>query len=525
MYTLSISNLITVASQMTPIKEFFLFPSIPLVLLSLVSLFIINSITKRSRNSFKNHKNLPPSPPKLPFIGNLHQIGSLLHQSLHSLSLKHGPLMLIHLGEAPFLIVSSSEMACGIMRTHDLAFASRPPSVVTDIISFIDIGFQPYGETWRQLRKIFTLHLLSSKMVESHKGIREEEVGRMIQDIRNRASLQNSNPIDVSDVLSIFMCNLLSRIVCGEFIRKEGKLGVLRELVRERNDLISQSSVWDLFPSISWLDLGFSGLRRRAKKCRDRWDVLLSEMIRAYEEKGESGKGEGDFIDELLSLKNDPGMTFDFNNEHIKGLVGDTFAAGVDTTYITLEWAMSELVRNPNLMKKLQDEVRGIAKDKDNIEPEDLIKMNYLKAVIKETLRLHPPAPLLLTRQSMEQCYINGFNIPKGVRVLVNVWAIGREPKSWEEPEEFNPERFIESQVDYKGKDFQFIPFGAGRRMCPGIQFSMATAQLALANLVHQFDWEFPSGVTADEFDMSGSAGITVPRKDSLQLVVKDVQF
>ncbi|KAJ3683738.1 hypothetical protein LUZ60_013965 [Juncus effusus] len=505
---------------MAPLKEVLLFPSISLVLLSIVSLFIIYSMTKRSRNSFKNPKNLPPSPPKLPLIGNLHQVGSLLHQSLHSLSLKHGPLMLIHLGEVPFLIVSSSDMACCILRTHDLAFASRPPSVVTDLISFIDIGFQPYGETWRQLRKIFTLHLLSSKMVESHKGIREEEVGRMIQDIRNRASLQNSNPIDVSDVLSIFMCNLLSRIVCGEFIRKEGKLGVLRELVRERSYLISQSSVWDLFPSLSWLDLGFVGLSRRAKRCRDRWDVLLSEMIRDHEE-----KGEGNFVDELLSLKNDPSMNFDFNHEHVKGLIGDAFAAGVNTTYITLEWAMSELVRNPRLMKKLQNEVRGITKHKASIKPEDLNRMNYLKAVIKETLRLHPPAPLLLTRQSMEQCNINGFSIPKGVRVLVNVWAIGREPKSWEEPEEFKPERFIESQVEYKGKDFQFIPFGAGRRMCPGMQFSMATAQLALANLVHQFDWEFPSGVTVDEFDMSDSAGLTVPRKDSLQLVAKDVQF
>ncbi|KAJ3683740.1 hypothetical protein LUZ60_013967 [Juncus effusus] len=363
-------------------------------------------------------------------------------------------------------------------------------------------------------------------MVESHKGIREEEVGHMIQAIRKHLSLRNNGLIDMSDILSSFMSCLLSRVVCGEFIKEQGKLGMLREMVRERNDLISQFSVGDLFPSLSWLELGFVGLSRRAKRCKQRWDVLLSEMIRAHEEKGESGEGEeGNFVDELLSLKNDPSMTFDLNIEHIKGLLGDAFAAGVDTTYITLEWAMSELVKNPNHMKKLQNEVRGIAKDQASIKLEDLNEMNYLKAVIKENLRLHPPAPLLLTRQSMERCSINGFTIPKGIRVLVNVWAIGREPKSWDAPEEFKPERFIESPVDYKGKDFQFIPFGAGRRMCPGIQFSMATAQLALANLVHQFDWEFPSGVTADEFDMSDSAGVTAPRKDSLRLLVKDVHY
>ncbi|KAJ4747834.1 Cytochrome P450 [Rhynchospora pubera] len=147
--------------------------------------------------------------------------------------------------------------------------------------------------------------------------------------------------------------------------------------------------------------------------------------------------------------------------------------------------------------------------------------MPYLQAVIKETLRLHPPSPLLLPRQSMEECNINGYIIPKGIRVLVNFWAIGREIKSWETPYEFKPERFIGSEVDYKGTDFQFILFGAGRRICPGMNFASSTVELALANLIYQFDWELPCGMTVDDFDMKEAPGFNTRKKEALRLIPK----
>jgi cytochrome P450 len=205
-------------------------------------------------------------------------------------------------------------------------------------------------------------------------------------------------------------------------------------------------------------------------------------------------------------------------------IIQDAFAAGIDTTYITIDWAMSELIKNPKLMKKLQEEVRETVKMNVMVRSEDLNKMSYLKAVIKETLRLHPPVPLLLPRESMEECEIDGFTIPKETKVLINAWAIGREAKSWEVPEEFIPERFIDSQVDFKGNDFQLTPFGAGRRICPGILFATATAELALANLVNCFDWDLPIGMTREEFNMDDSPGFSVHRKDDLRLVVKNVE-
>jgi cytochrome P450 len=184
---------------------------------------------------------------------------------------------------------------------------------------------------------------------------------------------------------------------------------------------------------------------------------------------------------------------------------------------------MAELIRKPETMKKLQDEVRGVVKRNELIRTEDLSNMEYLQAVIKEILRLHPPTPLLLPRLAMEECEIDGYTIPKGTRALVNCWAIQRDPKSWEAPNEFQPERFVGSQVTYKGNDFHFIPFGAGRRICPAILMATVTAELALANLVHQFDWELPKGVTIDNFDMSENPALSVHRKDSLELVANKV--
>ncbi|KAJ0989206.1 hypothetical protein J5N97_007562 [Dioscorea zingiberensis] len=192
------------------------------------------------------------------------------------------------------------------------------------------------------------------------------------------------------------------------------------------------------------------------------------------------------------------------------------FAAGTDTTFTALDWTMAELIRNPGVMKKVQEEIKEVVKGKGNVSEEDIDQMSYLKAVIKEVLRLHPPLPLLVPRESTERVKLHGFEIPTKTRVIINAWAIGRDPKTWERPEEFWPERFLNSVVDFKGQDFQLIPFGAGRRGCPGIMFAISTIELALATLLHHFDWKMPDGMSAEELDMSESPGITVHRKTSL---------
>lgn len=199
------------------------------------------------------------------------------------------------------------------------------------------------------------------------------------------------------------------------------------------------------------------------------------------------------------------------------------FAAGTDTSYIALEFAMSELIRKPHLMTKLQDEVRKNTTTK-MVSEDDLNNMPYLKAVVKETLRLHPPVPLLLPRLSMAQCNANGYTIPANTRVIINVWALGRDARCWENSEEFMPERFMDSgdtidNVDFKGTNFQFLPFGAGRRICPGMNFGMASVELMLSNLMYCFDWELPVGMDKDDVDMTDQFALTMARKEKLYLI------
>lgn len=189
------------------------------------------------------------------------------------------------------------------------------------------------------------------------------------------------------------------------------------------------------------------------------------------------------------------------------------FSAGTDTTATVAEWAMTEILRSPIVKEKLQNEIRGVVGDNQDITEYDLEKMPYLKAVIKETLRLHPPIPLLVPRKAREDVRIMGYDIAAGTMVIINAWAIGRDPVFWEEPEKFNPQRFLDSSIDFKGHDFQLIPFGAGRRGCPGIAFAIANNEIVLANLVRKFDWRFPDGTKGEDLDMAECPGVAIHRK------------
>ncbi|KAH7866357.1 hypothetical protein Vadar_019314 [Vaccinium darrowii] len=193
--------------------------------------------------------------------------------------------------------------------------------------------------------------------------------------------------------------------------------------------------------------------------------------------------------------------------------------AGTDTTFTALGWTMAELLRHPQIMKKLQNEVREIARGKLNVTEDDVDKMHYLKAVMKEALRLCTPVPLLIPRESIQDVNVMGYDIAAGTQVLINAWVIGRDPLSWEDPEEFRPERFLNSSIDFKGQDFELIPFGGGRRGCPGILFAANVNELALANVVHRFDFSLPEAGSWEDMDMSEIASIAIRRKTPLLVV------
>ncbi|KAG1362259.1 Cytochrome P450 71A1 [Cocos nucifera] len=476
------------------------------VLLAAVLIFLIHKKPTPKR------PKLPPSPPKLPIIGNLHQLrGSHPHRALHALSQKYGPLMLLKLGSVPTIVVSSAELAQEVMKTQDMIFASRPSLELPKKLFYgcRDVIFAPYGAYWREVRKLCIVHLLSIKRVQSFSSVRDEEVSQVIDRIARSSSV---GPVNLSKILIAFTSGLVTKIAFGKFLGEE-RTTKLNHLIEETIALLGGFYVGDYLPWLGWLGK-LSGTDGRVKRCFIGWDAFLEEVIRDHEDAHQTQ----DLVDVLLSLQKDRAEGFTLARDDIKAIILDMFGAAADTTYVTLEWTMAELARSPKALKRVQDEIREILGNRSKVTEDDISKMNYLKAVIKETLRLHPPSPLGGPRESLEETKIRGYEIPKKARIIVNVFSVARDPEFWEEAHEFRPERFLNSQIDFKGNDFQFIPFGAGRRICPGIHLATTTIELALANLLYKFDWKLPDNMSPEDLDMAEAFGISTAMKSNLLL-------
>nr|GLL36135.1 cytochrome P450 71A3-like [Ipomoea trifida] len=450
-------------------------------------------------------KNLPPSPPKLPLLGNILQLGSLPHRALQKLSTHYGPLMLLHFGSVPVLVASSPDAAREIMKDHDLAFSDRPANTMASrlLYGYKDVAFAPYGEYWRQVRSICVLHLLSNTRVQSFHNVREEETRLMVEKIRQLSS--SGSLINLSDIFIELTNDIVCRVALG---RKYSKEGNFKMLLGEFLELLGTFNVGDYIPWLAWVNR-INGVDRRVEKAAKDLDEFIDGVV---EEHVGLKKEEGDglnFVNILLQIQREDKIGFPIHRDSVKALVLDMFSAGTHTVYTLLEWTMAELIKNPEVMKKLSSEVRTLK------TCDDLETIQYLKAVIKETLRLHPPIPLLVPRKAIQDVNVMDFHVETGTQVIVNSWAIGRDPIVWENPEEFKPERFLDSNVDYKGMHFELIPFGAGRRGCPGVTFTANLVELALVTLVREFD--FTS--IEEDLDMSEATGFTANKKIPLTVI------
>ncbi|XP_045831759.1 cytochrome P450 71B9-like isoform X2 [Trifolium pratense] len=443
-----------------------------LVLLSLLSIFILFIIHIHKTKS-RTSSIPPPGPKPLPIIGNLHQIDpSLPHHSLWQLSKHYGPIMSLHLGYIPTLVVSSSKMAKEVMQTHDLKFSSRPSLLGLRKLSYncLDLAFAPYSPYWKEMKKHCVVNLFSTQRVHSFRSIRENEVAQLIQ----KLSQYDGDEKDHFPLL-------------GWVDRIKGTLWRLDKTFKEL-DLIYQRVIDDHMDNLG---------RPKSKE---------QEVV--------------DIIDILLQMMNDHSLSFELTLDHIKALLMNIFIGGTDTSTATVVWAMTVLMNNPRVMNKVQMEIRNLYENKDFINEDDIEKLPYLKSVVKETLRLFPPTPLLLPRETIQNCNIDDYEIKPKTLVYVNAWAIGRDPENWEDPEEFYPERFFMSSVDFEGNSFELIPFGSGRRMCPGIKMGVRTVELSLANLVHSFEWKLPNGFDKDQvLDTQVKPGIIMHKKIDLYLV------
>ncbi|KAK3139596.1 hypothetical protein QOZ80_5AG0385790 [Eleusine coracana subsp. coracana] len=464
---------------------------------------------------------LPPGPWELPVVGGMHHLVNVLpHRSLRDLAAKHGPLMMLRLGQTPLVVVSSKEMARAVLMTHDANFATRPKLLAAGIVVYewADIIFSPSTDYWRKLRQLCTSEILGPQRVLSFRHIREDEVMLRVEEIR---AMGPSTPVNLSVMFHSMSNNIVSRAAFGNKPKNAPEfIAATKVLI----SLVSGFNIPDLFPAWTTVLARFTGMTRRLKDIHKTMDTILEEIIHERKATRDSKIKSGaevvdeNLLDVFIGLQEKGGLGFDFTNSIIKAVILDIFAGGTGAPASAMEWAMSELMRNPATMKKLQGQLREAFRGKAAVTEGDLQASNlrYLKLVLKESLRLHPPAPLLVPRESIEECQLNGYTIPAKSRVIINAWAIGRDPLYWKDAEEFRPERFEDGAIDFNGNNYEFLPFGSGRRMCPGFNYGLTSMELTFAGLLYHFDWSLPEGVK--EVDMEEAPGLGVRRRSPLIL-------
>ncbi|CAO2044826.1 unnamed protein product [Urochloa humidicola] len=494
--------------------------------LYLFSALILPLLLLKLKNRDDKVLQLPPGPWRLPVIGSLHHLlrNPLPHRAMADIARRLGdaPLIYLKLGEVPVVVASSPAASREVMKTHDVTFATRPwtPTMKIFVVDGEGLVFARYGPLWRQLRKISILELLSARRVASFRAVREEEVGRLVAGVA-AAAAPPGEAVNVSERIAVLITDTAVRSMIGDrFERREEFLENLAEGIK----ITSGFNLGDLFPS-SRLARLVGGNERRAAENHRRNFELMEYAIKQHEQRRvtmaaaqDGAMEEEDLVDVLLRIQREGGLEVPLTMGMIKAVILDLFGAGSETSANTLQWAMSELVRNPKVMQKAQTEIREKLQGKPVVTEDDLVGLRYIKLIIKETLRLHPVVPLLLPRECRESCKVMGYDVPKGTTVFVNVWAINRDPKYWDDATTFKPERFEAGTVDFKGTDFEYTPFGAGRRMCPGMAFAQASMELVLATLLYHFDWELPGEMMPSELDMTEEMGITVRRKHDLYL-------
>ncbi|TXG49327.1 hypothetical protein EZV62_025202 [Acer yangbiense] len=486
----------------------------------LASLLIILLMLVRLWKTSKGKGRVPPGPKKLPIIGNLHQLtgGGLPHHTVTRLCEKFGPVVKLQLGEVVAVVISSPEAAKEVLKTNEISFAQRPEVYAVEIMSYdhSSIVFSPYNNYWRQLRKISVLELLSTRRVQSFRSIREEEVWDLVEFI----SASQERSINLSDRIFTMTSNVVSRAAFGKRCKDQHDFTtLLGEIVR----LAGGFNIADLYPSLTFLRT-MSGMKPALQKIQKKIDKILGDLVTEHQLRrkettnGDVNSDEEDLLDTLLNYAEANNFDFQLTIDQIKAVIMDIFSAGSETSATTIEWAMSELLKDPRAMEKAQAEVRQAFGGKSKIEEADIQKLDYLKSIVKEALRMHPAGPLL-PREARETCEIGGYTIPAKAKVLINVYALGRDPKSWKDPESFRPERFEGSSVDFRGNNFELLPFGGGRRICPGISFATSNIELGLAQLLYHFDWKLPNGNKLEDLDMTENFGITARRKNNLHVI------
>ncbi|XP_034897619.1 geraniol 8-hydroxylase [Populus alba] len=479
---------------------------------------ILHFIARGSKT--ESSGKLPPGPAALPIIGSLLDLGDKPHKSLARLAKIHGPLMSLKLGQITTVVVSSSTLAKEVLQKHDVSFSNRtiPDAIRAHKHHEVGLPWVPIAMRWRNLRKVCNSYIFTNQKLDANQDLRRKKIQELVALVQEHCLAGEA--MDIGQAAFTTAVNALSNSIFSLNLSDSNSdtASQLKEVVGCIMEEAGKPNLADYFPVLRGVDL--QGIKRRMAihfgKILNIFDGIVNERLQLRKMQGYVPVN--DMLDTLLTISED-------NNEgimetsQIKHLFLDLFAAGTDTTSSTLEWAMAELLHNPRTLSKARTELEQTIGKGSLIEESDIVRLPYLQAVIKETFRLHPAVPLLLPRKAGENVEISGYTIPKGAQLFVNAWAIGRDPSLWEDPESFVPERFLGSDIDARGRNFELIPFGAGRRICPGLPLAMRMLHMMLGSLIHSFDWKLENGVTPESMDMEDKCSLTLEKAQSLRAV------
>ncbi|OIT21042.1 PREDICTED: cytochrome P450 84A1-like [Nicotiana attenuata] len=471
--------------------------------------------------SIFRQKKFPPGPKGWPIIGNMMIMDQLTHRGLAKLAQKYGGILHLKMGYLHITVVSNPDEARQVLQLQDTVFSNRPATIAVKYLSYnrADMAFAHYGPFWRQMRKLCVMKLFSRRRAESWDSVRDE-VDSMTRVVATSSGLS----VNVGELVFGVSKNTIYRAAFGT---SSGEEDELLKIMQEFSKLFGAFNLADFIPWLGWADP--QGLNTRMVKARASLDcfsdTIIDDHIKRKNEKDDSDK---DMVDELLAFYDEEAKVTDSDDlqnalrltrDNIKAIIMDVMFGGIETVASAVEWAMAELMKSPEDLKRVQQELTNIVGLHRKVEETDFDKLTYLKCCIKETLRLHPVIPVLI-HEAAADATVSGHYIPAKSRVLVNVWAIGRDKNSWEDPDTFKPSRFLKEGVaDFKGGNFEFLPFGSGRRSCPGMQLGLFALEMTLAHLLHCFTWELPNGMKPSDVDMDDIFGLTAPKATRLVAV------
>ncbi|TMX00054.1 hypothetical protein EJD97_001472 [Solanum chilense] len=442
---------------------------------------------------------LPPGPRPVPIFGNWLQVGNdLNHRLLATMAQTYGPIFLLKLGSKNLVVISNPELANQVLHTQGVEFGSRPRNVVFDIFTGNgqDMVFTIYGEHWRKMRRIMTVPFFTNKVVHQYSDMWENEMDLVVDDLKK---LKNEG-IVIRRRLQLMLYNIMYRMMFDDkFESLDDPLFIEATKFNSERSRLAQSFDYNYGDFIPLLRPFLRGYLNKCKDLQTRRLAFFNNYFVEKRRKLMAENGEKHKISCAIDHIIDAQMKGEISEENVLYIVENINVAAIETTLWSMEWAIAELVNHPNVQQKIRDEISTVLKGK-SVTESNLHELPYLQATINETLRLHTPIPLLVPHMNLDEAKLGDYTIPKETKVVVNAWWLANNPAWWKNPNEFRPERFIEEDGGTEaavagGKvDFRYLPFGMGRRSCPGIILALPILGLVIAKLVSNFEMQAPSG-------------------------------